>query len=450
MNGVPIVNAAIQHTPASAGSSKGITPARGEPVVSIITPSYNQGRYIEATIQSVLNQDYPHLEYIVVDGGSSDNTIEVLKKYDGRLTWISEKDRGQADAINKGFRMAKGEIVAWLNSDDTYLPGAIRHAVGYFEAHPEIGLLYGEGYHIDEDGDLIERYYTEPFDYRRLGEVCFICQPTVFIRAEVIRAVGPLDITLNYCLDYEFWMRIAKRFQIGYLDAYLANSRLHTDTKTLSRRVEVHRENLQVVKRHYGRVPVRWTNAYAHAFLTEKLMQKTQGIYEDGWASPRVRFALPCEWKGNAYLSLQGVCSAHTHPLPLQIAIGHQVLQRTVVEAGKFSITARLWQNDVSSPPMEASEVKLDAEKSFVPHNIHKNGDTRTLAYYVKKLSLIDGRGRQLTLYAGRKHWLFALALPVISLETSLIVNHRLYGKELWHTTRMLWGGLVKLLFSWL
>jgi glycosyltransferase involved in cell wall biosynthesis len=415
-------------------------------LVSIITPSYNQGRYIEETIQSVLNQDYPSLEYVVVDGGSSDNTIEILKQYAGRLTWISERDRGQADAINKGFRMAKGEIVAWLNSDDTYLPGAIRKAVRYLTAHPEVGMLYGEGYHIDEGGEVIERYYTEPFDYRRLSEVCFICQPTVFMRAEVIQAAGPLDITLHYCLDYEYWMRIAKRFRIGYLDEYLANSRLHADTKTLSKRMEVHQEILQVVRRHYGQVPVRWTNAYAHVFLTEKLMPKTQGIYEDGWASPRVRFSLPHDWQGHVSLSLQGICPIYAQPLPLQVALGNQVVQRTVIEAGKFSITAKLCHDDVLSPPVEASEVKLYAEKSFVPHSIHTNGDTRTLAYRVKKLSLVDARGRERILYTGRKAWLFALALPVISLEKSLVINHCLYSKQLLHTPWNLWRGLVKML----
>jgi glycosyltransferase involved in cell wall biosynthesis len=422
-----------------------IAVAREGPLVSIVTPSYNQGRYIEETIQSILDQDYPNLEYTVVDGGSSDNTIEILKKYEGRLTWISEKDRGQADAINKGFRMAKGEILAWLNSDDTYLPGAIRKAVRYFEAHPEVGLLYGEGYHIDESGAIIERYYTEPFDYQRLGEICFICQPTVFMRAEVVRAVGLLDIDLHYCLDYEYWMRIAKRFLIGYLDEYLANSRLHTDTKTLSKRVEVHQETLQVVKKHRGQVPVRWINAYAHVLLTEKLMGKTQGIYEDGWASPHVKFSLPRDWKRYAYLSLQGICSVHARPLPLQVALGNQVLHRAVIEAGEFSLTVRLWQNDVLAEPLDTSEVRLYAEKSFIPHLLGTNEDTRTLSYRVTKLSLVDTRGCKLSLFSGRKHWLFAMALPVLSLEKSLVINHRLSYKELWQTTRTLWGDLIKI-----
>jgi GT2 family glycosyltransferase len=447
MSGMPSGDAAIPHGSVSIGSSMGIASVRREPLVSIITPSYNQGRYIEETIQSVLSQDYPHLEYLVVDGGSSDNTVEILKKYEGHLTWISEKDRGQADAINKGFNMAQGAIVAWLNSDDTYLPGAVRKSVQYFETHPEIGMLYGEGYHIDENGEFIERYYTEPFDYQRLSELCFICQPTVFLRAEVIRTVGLLDVTLNFCLDYEYWMRIAKRFRIGYLETYLANSRLHLDSKTLSKRVEVHQETLQVVKRHYGQVPMRWINAYAHVYLTEKLLGKIQGVYEDGWASPRVKFPLPPDWQAKTYLSLRGICSVHAHPLPLQISVSQQVLQRTIIEGREFALRASLEQNGASSHPMDTSEVKVSAEKSFIPHEIDTRGDTRTLSYRIKKLSLVDAGGRELMLYTGRKHWLFAIALPLISLLKSMAINHGLDGKQFWQTVRNLWGDLLKIPF---
>jgi Glycosyl transferase family 2 len=423
----------------------GIALGRRGPLVSIVTPSYNQGHYIEETIQSVLNQDYPNLEYLVVDGGSSDNTVEILKKYEGCLTWISEKDQGQADAINKGFQMAKGAIVAWLNSDDTYLPGAVQTSVRYLEAHPEVGILYGEGYHIDADGEIIERYYTEPFDYQRLSEICFICQPTVFLRTEVIRTVGPLDITLDYCMDYEYWMRIAKRFRIGYLEKYLANSRLHLDTKTLSKRVEVHQETLQVVKRHYGQVPMRWINAYAHVYLAEKFLGRMQGVYVDGWASPRVTFTLPPDCQSQAYLSLQGRCSVQAYPLPLQVSTGNHVVHKTVIDEREFALRAWLGQNGAASQSLETSEIKLYAEKSFIPHLIDARGDTRTLSYRIKKLALVDTQGRQRIIYAGRIHWLFAMALPVISLVKSMVVNHRLCGKELWQTVRNLWGELVQI-----
>lgn len=122
------------------------------PLVSIVTPSYNQGRYIEKTIRSVLNQDYPDLEYIVVDGGSTDHTLDILRKYEGRIRWVSERDGGQSEAVNKGFRMSRGEILGWLNSDDTYCPGAVRQAVTFLMEHPSVAMVYGDGYEIDEQG----------------------------------------------------------------------------------------------------------------------------------------------------------------------------------------------------------------------------------------------------------------------------------------------------------
>jgi Glycosyltransferases involved in cell wall biogenesis len=124
------------------------------PLVTVVTPSYNQGRFIRATIESVLSQDYPNVEYIIMDGGSKDETASVAAEYAGRLTFISERDRGQSHAINKGFQMAKGEIVSWLNSDDTILPGAISHAAAAFEKNPSLGAVYGEGYLIDYDGNV--------------------------------------------------------------------------------------------------------------------------------------------------------------------------------------------------------------------------------------------------------------------------------------------------------
>ena len=142
------------------------------PLVTIVTPSYNQGRFIADTIESVLGQDYPNIEYIVMDGASTDETAEVVRRYADRLEFISEKDRGQSHAINKGFGRARGEIVAWLNSDDTLLPGAVRRAVGALEAHPEAAASYGEGYLTDEAGYATCRFpYTQPFDLWRLMNV---------------------------------------------------------------------------------------------------------------------------------------------------------------------------------------------------------------------------------------------------------------------------------------
>ena len=378
------------------------------PLVSIVTPSYNHGLYIEATIQSVLQQDYPNLEYIVIDGGSQDDTVEILKRYADRLCWISEPDHGQADAINKGFRMARGEILAWLNSDDTYLPGAVRQAVEYFQKHPDTSMVYGEGQHVDAAGHLIEPYTTEPFDYQRLSERCFICQPTVFFRAQVFRDIGPLDTTLHYCLDYEYWMRIAKRFHIGHLEASLATSRLHMDTKTLSGLVAAHDESLCVVQHHFGRVSARWLYAYAAAYLTEKFLPNLQGIYRDGWARPRVRVFLRDPRQRYLYLSVHGATSVHARPLPLRIMVGDQVLYETIIAEPNFCLQVPLGQHDRTQHGTAALEIKIYAEKSFTPCAIGLNDDPRPASYHCRKLSLIDEDGRECVVYSARKAALIA------------------------------------------
>jgi glycosyltransferase involved in cell wall biosynthesis len=244
------------------------------PLVSIVTPSFNQGRFIRETIESVLSQGYPDIEYLVMDGGSTDETVKILQEYGDRLTWVSEPDRGQADAINKGWRRARGAIVAYLNSDDTYLPDAVERAVGALLEHPEAGAVYGEGYHVDEAATILERYPTEPFSMARLEETCFICQPTVFLRREIVERVGYLDESLQYCMDYELWIRIGRMARFVCTPHYLATTRLHAEAKTLGQRVPVHAEIMRMVYRHYGRVPASWVYAYAHAVLGPRNRQR--------------------------------------------------------------------------------------------------------------------------------------------------------------------------------
>ncbi|MBN1277358.1 MAG: glycosyltransferase, partial [Deltaproteobacteria bacterium] len=185
------------------------------PVVTVVTPSYNQGKFIEQTIKSVLTQDYPDVEYIVIDGGSTDNTLEVLKKYSGRLDWISEPDEGQTNAINKGFKKAKGDILCWLNSDDTYEPGAIRRAVEFFIDNPDVMMVYGEGNEIDENGALIQRFpATREFDLWALVYIWdYILQPTTFFRKSVFDEIGMLNEDYYWCMDWDLWIRIGSRFK---------------------------------------------------------------------------------------------------------------------------------------------------------------------------------------------------------------------------------------------
>jgi glycosyltransferase involved in cell wall biosynthesis len=235
--------------------------------VTIVTPSFNQGRFIRSTIESVLGQDYPHIEYLVMDGGSTDETVPILRSYGDRLTWVSERDRGQAEAINKGWRRGRGSILAYLNSDDTYFPGAVAKAVAALEANPDAGAVYGEGYHDDENGRVIERYPTEPFEPARLADTCFICQPTVFVRRHLVERLGYLDESRRYCMDYDLWIRLARISHFVYVPDYLAATRLHADAKTLDQRVPMHAEILDTVHRHFGRVSSHWVYGYTHAVL---------------------------------------------------------------------------------------------------------------------------------------------------------------------------------------
>ena len=237
------------------------------PLVTVVTPSFNHGRFIRETIESVLTQSHPRIEYLVMDGGSRDETVAILESYGDRLSWVSEPDGGQTQAINKGWRRARGTIVAYLNSDDTYLPGAIEKAVAGLRAHPEAGAVYGEGYHVDEAGRVIERYPTEPFDLTRLGQTCFICQPTVFLRRDVVEGLGYLDESRRYCMDYDLWIRLAHVSRFAYLPEYLANTRMHPDTVTHALREPVHAEIHDTVYRHFGRVSSQWVYGYAHAVL---------------------------------------------------------------------------------------------------------------------------------------------------------------------------------------
>lgn len=205
-----------------------------KPLVSIITPSYNQGRFIRETIESVLSQDYDNVEYIIIDGGSTDNTLEIIKEYEDRITYISEKDNGQSDAINKGFRMAHGEIVAWLNSDDVYEPKCISRAVEEFQQNPKLGLLYGEGYIIDEKSEKIRIFeHTQEFDLWKLVNFWdYIMQPTTFFRADYLKQVGYLDEHLHYCMDWDLWIKLANVGAVKYIPDILACSREYCETKT--------------------------------------------------------------------------------------------------------------------------------------------------------------------------------------------------------------------------
>jgi glycosyltransferase involved in cell wall biosynthesis len=243
------------------------------PIISIVTPSYNQGPFLAETIESVIGQEGDFsIDYIIVDGGSSDNSIDIVKLYDALLKqgkwpvrckeiqfrWMSEVDGGQANALTKGFRMATGGIFVWLNSDDTYLPGALQTAADFFSGNSEVGLMYGDACYCDQSGITIGRYRTDDFDLDRLASTNIICQPAAFLRRDAFEAVGGLDETLQFAMDYDLWIRIGRRFLCRHVPRILATYRLHDSSKTISSDTLYKNceESLAVTIRHFGWAPL--------------------------------------------------------------------------------------------------------------------------------------------------------------------------------------------------
>lgn len=238
-----------------------------EPALSIVMPSLNQGRYIARAIESVLGQGLTDVELIVVDGGSTDETLEVLRYFslrDRRIRWFSEPDGGQSEAVNKGLRRSTGQVIGWLNSDDIYYPDSFRAVLSYFKRNPDTTVVYGEGDWIDENERFLGRHPTEKFDGQRLQESVIIPQPSCFIRRGVIDRCGLLDESLHYCMDYEYWLRLSQRGEsFAYIPWVLSGTRMHEEAKTINRRRQMHAEVNDMLHRALGKVPERWLLNYA-------------------------------------------------------------------------------------------------------------------------------------------------------------------------------------------
>lgn len=256
--------------------------------LTIVTPSYNQGDFLAETIESVIGQAGEFsLDYIIVDGGSCDDSVAIIEKYDCLLRqglwpvncreisfrWLSEQDRGQAAALMKGFRMAAGDILAWLNSDDTYCPGALQTAADFFRANPDTGLMYGDADYCDAAGIRVGSYRTAAFDLEQLAVANIVCQPAAFFRRATFEAVGGLDETLQFAMDYDLWIRIGRRFPCRHLSQQLATYRLHDASKTVSAASLVHNsdEALAVACRHFAWAPLTRVYTACHSRCTALL-----------------------------------------------------------------------------------------------------------------------------------------------------------------------------------
>lgn len=391
---------------------------------SIVTPSLNQGRFIEETIQTVISQDYPNLEYLVVDGGSTDGTLEVLHKYEGQLQWISEPDRGQSHAINKGLQLAQGSVLAWLNADDTYLPGALKKVSEYLEQHPDVMMVYGEGYLIDEKSQIKGRFpATEPFNlWRLIYYQDYILQQTVFIRREVFDQISMLDEDLHYGMDWDLWIRIGKRFKVAYIPEYLGNLREHTSSKTWSGGVRRFRE-LVGIMRHHGNQKFSMAyyqygwNTYLHSLVDKMrrvfpvsnwdwlyhtghfirralfyiVFEKIRGIanpsqYPDGWISDKTHFFLPLRGQAQSMCLRGDTTSVPISVVPIKLRVlvnGKSVGSWTIAQHGPFEIK---WNIPKELQPSPHWEVELKINRHFTDQQPEAN--KRRLALQVRSLEV--------------------------------------------------------------
>ncbi len=248
-----------------------------------MTPSYNQGEFIAETIESVLSQNYPRLEYWVIDGASTDNTLEVLKKYRKYIHLISEKDRGQTQALNKGMRRAKGEVVAYLNSDDVYLPNTLQTVGEFFSQHPNAKWLTGDYFIVDQQGKKIQSYIESYKRFLRqnpsrstLAVANYICQPSTFWRRSLFEDVGFFNEKLRYCMDFDFWMRLWEVTPPAVSDRHFSLFRVHTQSKGGSQYRKQFAEEHQVVCQHITN-PALQTMHWLHAQAVVAAYQLLKG-----------------------------------------------------------------------------------------------------------------------------------------------------------------------------
>jgi len=385
----------------------------GWPIVSVVTPSYNQGRFIRATIESVLSQDYPNLEYIVMDGGSTDETAAIVREYGGRLLFVSKPDRGQSQAINDGFRLAKGSVLAWLNSDDVLLPGAIGAAVRALRGNPNAGLVYGDGYVIDTDGNVTGRFpHTREPDLWRLVHLSdYILQQAVFFRREVLDDVGYVDESLHYGLDWDLFIRIGLKYPLVHIPECLGSIREYPETKSSSGGAERVRELHALLRKHTGLAlppgsivygldtysalgcqairrrtprlakPVGAVIERAVRFVAGNVIGHTllhsQGLYADGWAGKTLLYMLR---SGCRSVLIEGSVPEGVPQLrgqALRVECNGRRLGRFALPSGEFRIEFEV-PADMRG---QALRLRIVARRSFVAPPVPGERDRCRVAY---------------------------------------------------------------------
>jgi glycosyltransferase involved in cell wall biosynthesis len=243
------------------------TPSPSNTRVGIVTPVLNGAAFIRETIESVLAQTHLRLEYLVLDGGSTDGTIEILRSYGNRVRWESRKDAGQSDAIARGIAQLDAAYVGYLNADDVLEPNAIATLARALDENPYAGVAYADALHIDESGTTIAPYPTQVFDAKALERGCFICQPATLLRRTAYEEIGGVDTRLHFAMDYDLWLRMATHTKFAYIPQIVARSRMHRKNKTLACRGPVYREIFRVLLTHKSYVPYAWIAGYSDYLL---------------------------------------------------------------------------------------------------------------------------------------------------------------------------------------
>lgn len=318
---------------------------RSQPLVSIITPSYNQAEFLEDTIKSVLAQDYPEIEYLIVDGGSTDGSVDIIKQYSSDLAWwVSEPDEGQASAINKGMAKAKGKIVAWLNSDDLYLPGAVSEAVEVFQSNQQIGLVFGNAVTIDADGRPIRELVFPDWGFEDLIGFRIICQPAVFMKGDLFEQVAGLDLNLHFMLDHHLWVRIASLAPIKHVPSMWAAARHHEAAKNVSQAADFGRETLEVLD---------WMQTQPE--LAQSVADNKRHVYAGAYRL-NARYLLDGEYYGPA---LQSYAKAFVNQPVYTGKHWHRILYAMLGILGVKNLDSIISQYQAAKRPDLSNQVKL-------------------------------------------------------------------------------------------